>query len=175
MQVSGAHRRSPLAQAAVQHSWWEHRRSPPPPLQSAAGWSHSWWRLNGLWLETLAVKSAEDRKQVNPLSKVSSFKMRHSNLVKKRKDVPTSRMFCRVSGVMVKLTGVGTTLVFCGWKPNSNRVQAGQYSQHFVFLIQQLINLQKTHNQLHTSDNIKWNSLSVICFLIVFHCIKWCD
>lgn len=30
----------------------------------------------------------------------------------------TSRVFCRVSGVMVKLTGVGTTLAFCGWKSN---------------------------------------------------------
>lgn len=27
----------------------------------------------------------------------------------------TSRTFCMVSGVMLKLTGMGTTLAFCGW------------------------------------------------------------
>lgn len=28
----------------------------------------------------------------------------------------TSRTFCMVSGVMLKLTGVGITLAFCGWR-----------------------------------------------------------
>lgn len=34
----------------------------------------------------------------------------------------TSLAFCRVSGVMVKLTGVGMTLAFCGYKSNQDTV-----------------------------------------------------
>lgn len=34
----------------------------------------------------------------------------------------TSRAFCRVSGVMVKLTGVGKTLAFCGCELNQDTV-----------------------------------------------------